>query len=92
MMTLFLASLAVEMASTEEVSSTRPCGIMPTSAATVVRMDWLIVEPSCSVRRNSRMPTGASSRVAQRMIMLSVLMISDLAPLTYLASALMREA
>ena len=82
----------MEITSTVEVSSTRPCGIMPMRAATVVRMAWDTPAPSVRVRRKSAAPMGPRSHVAQRMIIESVAMISELADFTYLASALMRAA
>ena len=66
---------------------------MPTRAATVVRMAWDTPTPSSvRVRRKSAAPMGPRSNVAQRMIIESVAMISELDDFTYLASALMRAA
>ena len=81
------------IANTVEVSSTSPCGIMPTTDATVERMASLTLEPSMSrVRRNSPMPSGKMSSVASSMMMFRVSRISERAGLMYFAPALILAA
>ena len=86
-------SRKVAMARTEEVSRTSPCGIMPMTAATEVRIASSRLPPSMrtDLRKRPR-PSGTSATVPSRMMARSVSWISDLTALTYLASALMRAA